>query len=79
MEANYLKHGHWRAADASEHWVRGGGVEDDLGEAVLTAEVEGLVVHLVHQRPVLLARHAGAVEPVLLLKLRLKWEKIAYF
>ena len=27
-----------------------------------------IVAHLVHQRPVLLARNAGAVEPVLLLQ-----------
>ena len=67
-----MEHGDGRAADASEHGVGGGGVEDDLGKAVLAAEVEGVVGHLVHQRPVLLARHAGAVEPVLLLKLGLR-------
>ena len=68
---HYLKHLDRCSADTPEQRVCGRCVEDDAAVALLAPEVELVVSHLVHERPVLVAGNAAAVEPVLLLQPRL--------
>ena len=63
-----LQHGHRGPAVTPDERVVGRRGEGDAVAALPAAEVQLVVGHLVHQRPVLAAGDAAAVEPVLLLQ-----------